>query len=301
VRVVGGFALALGWSAHPAAAQDKGDLVDGGANTFEQGDSSKGDAVDIEGGDHEMDPDAGGKGDVAPCGDADTFDQVKDWTTDDEHEYDQLLDQVGEEPYEPIWQTSKGTTSVMAPTGGGTRGEVFTKKNGMVWTEDWVLRDVVSTLSGSVLELQFGASEYGDSVEEALDDYGGLTGYSRLHLEFSYAKFPPTDPTVITNLPPVQPPSIDETYQYRVFTVYWNGSDWVDVEESGALYRELTLSGMWRDVWVLWDNYEKPDYGVKTRIEPVPLQFSTARAFLLDQQAHHAGLYVKTVAQPEAL
>lgn len=228
-------------------------------------------------------------------------------------DYEQLLAMLeGEEPPNgPIFQLVEGSTQILAPIDDKQPGKlvpageiltnVTTDSNGKKhYIESWLAFRPDQVLAGTQ-RLEFQGMVLG-GFPGVLAEYAALPNaweYSWLEFRFDY--WAPPKAEYIANLPDVVPAFVTDVVRFSVTT------DRAGVEEeSGALYRErsvVTGDVIWRDVWILWDNYVFPDdvNGVVTRLDAVVVPTQTVKVFLQQQAAEHQWLFVHTKSPIKAV
>jgi hypothetical protein len=214
--------------------------------------------------------------------------------------YDELIDAMDDrltDAYGPSdgWGVSgqmfPGVTDIFAPGGKGPeeRGEVFTvqtlQPSGVLWfTEDWVLYHPEEVLLGLPLDAHYESER---TLWEALPGYqaqSDVAEYGMITFDFHYKR--PLADVDTSNLPTTVPSWVTPLC-FQVYTVKNNL-----LEESGVLYRERGDYGSvvdWRDVWILWPNYIRPnpdDPGVYTYLKLLPCN-GPIKPFVEDQRTNH--------------
>jgi hypothetical protein len=235
--------------------------------------------------------DGGGTADPGKGGDEEKPVIVKDLA-----QYEALLkDLWNDDTPGIVYQLAPGSTQIYAPGRGGLEkvGKVVTKKANPEWpwgvvTEDWILYNPEELLIGE-LDLEWCCA---GNVDAVVAEYAALPDaamYGHLTFEFTY-QAPPTTSSIL-GLPTMIPWWVDDIQEFAVLTETTSGT-----VQSGTLYREVYTPPVvfgdpsppiprWRDVWVLWQNYQFPNgtNGVTTVLQPLTIPDRTVRAYLQSQ------------------
>ncbi|MEZ4236281.1 MAG: hypothetical protein R3F59_08995 [Myxococcota bacterium] len=220
---------------------------------------------------------------------------------------DGLYDPTDPDPV-PVYQLSPGTTELYGPGKDGQygpQGVVVTQVERPDWPwglvlEDWIVYSPEATLRGD-LELDFRG--FGHTVDDTLDEYASLPdagSYGHLTFKFTYGS--PPSASAIAALPTVIPWFVTDIEEFDVETEL-NGSQFV----SGALYRQRTqlstgATPVWRDVWVLYRDYEFPTAGngAVTVLKPTGVADRPLRRFL-EAQPDERWLFVQASSAADPL